>query len=120
MGFFTLVPALPAVLALDSLEKDPSLAGIYNCGYGKGHSVLEVIKTLNSLTTKDIKVKHTARRPGDAASIVASSQKLQEKLGWTPRFNNLREIVNSALLWEKKLVSKTLTPPKNKLESLKL
>ena len=76
---------------------------IFNCGYGKGVSVKEVIKSLNKILGFQISTKIGRRRPGDSIKVVANTAKLHKYLSWKPKFNNLKLILNSSLKWEKKL-----------------
>jgi UDP-glucose 4-epimerase len=74
-----------------------------NCGYGRGASVLEVIEALRRVTGEPLKVKVADRRPGDPAAIFADPSKLREVLKWVPRYDDLDEIVRSALAWERQI-----------------
>jgi UDP-glucose 4-epimerase len=76
---------------------------IFNCGYSKGFSVLEVIDAVKRASGVDFSVKLSPRRPGDPAAIVAGSAKIRNTLGWKPEHDNLDEIVAQALAWEKHL-----------------
>jgi UDP-glucose 4-epimerase len=78
-------------------------SGIFNCGYGKGYSVLEVIKAVEKANGAPFKVDYGARRAGDPAGIVAGATRVRELLGWQPKHNDLDFIVASALNWEKHL-----------------
>lgn len=71
----------------------------YNLGNGNGFSVKEVIDTVEKVTGIEIKREITARRPGDPASLVASSDKIKKELGWKPKFDTLDSIVASAWKW---------------------
>ena len=73
---------------------------IFNCGYGKGYSVLEVIEAVRRVSKKPVAAKLGPRRPGDPAMIVASSDKIRSQLGWQPAHDNLDLIVEHALAWE--------------------
>ncbi len=79
----------------------------FNCGYGFGYSVKEVIKMIKNVSGADFPVIESERRPGDAASLVADSSKLKSKLGWKPQRANLDLICKSAYEWEK-VISKTM------------
>ena len=72
---------------------------IYNLGNGQGFSVREVIDTARRITGRDIPVIEEARRPGDPAVLVASSEKIREELGWTPEHASLDPILASAWEW---------------------
>lgn len=87
------------VAALDYLRSGGK-SEIFNCGYSKGFSVLEVIEAVKRVSGVDFEVRFVARRPGDPAAIVAGSQKIRDELGWQPRHDNLDEIVRHALSWE--------------------
>jgi UDP-glucose 4-epimerase len=82
----------------------PSLT--LNCGYGHGFSVLDVIDTVKRVSGADFKVAYGARRDGDPARIVASSDRARAALGWQPRFDDLATIVAHALDWERELVTR--------------
>jgi UDP-glucose 4-epimerase len=74
-----------------------------NCGYGHGFSVLQVIDTVKRVSGRDFRVDLAAPRPGDPAQIVAKSDRVRERLGWRPQFDDLATIVGHALAWERKL-----------------
>jgi UDP-glucose 4-epimerase len=88
--------------ALDYLRGGGESA-TFNCGYGRGFSVLEVIETVKKVSGVDFKVELADRRPGDPAQIVAASDKARGMLGWTPRYDDLPTIVTHALAWEQEL-----------------
>lgn len=72
-----------------------------NCGYGRGYSVREVIKTVKKVSRVDFPVRVTKRRPGDPASLVADGSVARKNLGWIPEFEDLECIVRHAFDWEK-------------------
>lgn len=76
---------------------------VFNCGYGHGFSVSEVIDMVKRVSGADFEVRISERRPGDPAELVASPDKIRSKLQWRPEFDNLEEIVRHALNWEHKL-----------------
>lgn len=76
-----------------------------NCGYGRGHSVLEIIETVERLTGRKLPVSYQPRRAGDLGSVVADASRIHEVLDWQPRYNDLDSIVGSALAWERKLLA---------------
>jgi UDP-glucose 4-epimerase len=76
---------------------------IFNCGYAKGYSVLQVVDAVRRVSGKDIDARLSPRRPGDPASIVADSAKIREQLGWRPQHADLDRIVQQALAWEEQL-----------------
>jgi UDP-glucose 4-epimerase len=77
-----------------------------NCGYGRGHSVLEVIETVKRVSGVDFEVGLAARRAGDPAHLVAACERIRSTLGWRPRFNDLETIVTHALAWEHRLAQR--------------
>ena len=85
------------ILALESASGGDS--GAYNLGNGTGFSNREVIEAAGRVTGKPIAVREEARRPGDPARLVASSERAKEGLGWTPGFTELEAIVESAWRW---------------------
>lgn len=91
------------LLALDQLMQTGTSA-VYNLGNGEGFSVQQVIDTVRDVTGKPLKIIESERRPGDRARLVADSTKARERLGWKPRYADLREIVRHAWQWEQKVV----------------
>ena len=86
-----------------ALEKQ--LAGqsaVYNIGSGTGHSVRAVIRTCEEVSGKTIRVHEAPRRAGDPPVLVASAEKIQRELGWSPKFPDLRSIVETAYDWHRK------------------
>ena len=74
----------------------------YNLGSGTGHSVLEVIRSVERVSGQTVPMRITDRRPGDPAVLVASSERIRAETGWTPRFTVLDDIVATALAWRRK------------------
>ncbi len=89
------------ILALEYLF-DGGKSEVFNCGYGKGYSVREVIEAVKKVTGKDFTVVETERRPGDPPVLVADSTKIREKLGWEPKYDDLEFIVRTAWDWERR------------------
>ena len=87
---------------------DKNQSNIFNCGYGKGYSVLEVINAANKITNNKIKFEYTNRRAGDAEKLVSNVAKLHKHINWEPKFNNLDFIIQTAINWEKKINEKNL------------
>jgi UDP-glucose 4-epimerase len=80
--------------------RDGGDSDIYNCGYSKGFSVLQVIDAVKRASGADFDVRLTDRRPGDPAAIVAASDKIRVQLGWRPLHDSLDTIAVQALAWE--------------------
>jgi len=87
------------LLALQGLERESKL--IYNIGNGQGFSVRQVIDSVRRVTGREIAVDEHGRRPGDPAVLVASSAKIIRELGWTPKFLELDQIIESAWKWHR-------------------
>jgi UDP-glucose 4-epimerase len=82
-------------------------ANVFNCGYSKGYSVLEVLDAVKRVAGKDMDIRYSPRRPGDPAAIVAASSKIRDQLGWIPEHDDLDRIVAQALSWEAELARRT-------------
>ena len=76
-------------------------SSVFNVGYGTGFSVKEVIECAKKVSGVDFKVENAARRDGDPARLISNADKLKAKTDWTPKHDNLEEIIASALNWEK-------------------
>jgi UDP-glucose 4-epimerase len=85
------------ILALRILDER---GAIYNLGCGgEGYSVQEVIDTAREVTGREITTRIVPRRAGDPAVLIASSEKIKRELGWEPKFQDLRVIIESAWKW---------------------
>jgi UDP-glucose 4-epimerase len=76
---------------------------IFNCGYGHGHSVREVLATVGRVAGRPLPVTPAARRPGDAVEVVAAIDRIRGELAWHPRFDDLDQIIRDALAFERRL-----------------
>ena len=92
------------LLALEFLKTEKQ-SRIFNCGYGIGHSVLDVVAAAKSVSGIDFPVLHAARRAGDPAALIADAGLIHRELGWKPDVPRLDDIVASAWNWEKKLAA---------------
>ncbi len=88
------------ILAVDYLLKGGQ-SDIFNLGNGVGFSVREVIETARKVTGHPIPAKEVARRAGDPAQLIASSEKAKKVLGWNPQHDSLEEIISTAWNWHK-------------------
>jgi UDP-glucose 4-epimerase len=86
------------ILALEALDRG---SVVYNLGNGEGFSVKQVIETAREITGHAIPASIGPRRPGDPATLVASSEKIRRELGWQPRYPSLRQIIASAWAWHR-------------------
>lgn len=78
----------------------------FNCGYGRGASVFQVIDAVRRASGRDFTVEVSGRRPGDPPALVANVERIHAALPWRPRFQNLDTIVAHALVWEKQLAAR--------------
>jgi UDP-glucose 4-epimerase len=83
------------ILALDYLIRG-GVSQKFNVGTGTGHTVLQTIQAVEAVSGKTVPYTVGPRRDGDPPALVASSEKLREKLGWSPKYPDLREIVAHA------------------------
>ena len=93
-----------ATAHLDALHylKEGGYSDVFNCGYGHGYSVREVVAAAKKITSIDFRTAETGRREGDPAVLVADSAKIRGTLGWKPRFDDLDYILKTAWEWEKR------------------
>ncbi len=76
---------------------------VFNCGYGRGYSVREVVNAVKKITGINFVAEDAPRRPGDPPVLVADSSKIIKKLNWKPRHDDLEYIIRTAWEWERKL-----------------
>jgi UDP-glucose 4-epimerase len=89
------------VLGLEYLFKHQE-SQIFNLGNGSGFSVKEVIDTAKQVAGKEIPIAACPRRAGDPASLIGSSTKAREILGWQPEYADLNTIVKHAWNWHQR------------------
>ena len=80
-----------------------SESNLFNCGYGNGFSVLDVINTANKISQNKINYKFSKRRDGDVEKLIAETSKILKYIDWRPKHNDLSEIINSSIKWEEKI-----------------
>ena len=90
------------LLLLDHLQAGGD-SRLYNCGYGHGYSVREIVDAVHRVTGVPFLVEETDRRPGDPAQLVADSSALKRDLGWRPQYDDIDTIVSHAYTWERRL-----------------
>ena len=78
-------------------------SNLFNCGYGNGFSVLDVVNTTNSIYQNKIIHKFSKRRKGDVEKLISDTSKLLKYIKWQPKYNDLKEIINSSIKWEEKI-----------------
>ncbi|MFL0166928.1 UDP-glucose 4-epimerase GalE [Candidatus Clostridium helianthi] len=76
-------------------------SNIFNLGNGIGFSVKEMIDSAKEATSEEIKVVVGERRAGDPARLIASNEKAQKILGWTPKYTDVKAIIKTAWTWHK-------------------
>ncbi len=84
------------ILALRALDQG---SRVYNLGNGQGFTVKEVIEAARDITGHPIPAEIGARRPGDPAILIASSDKIRRELEWKPRYPDVHDIIESAWKW---------------------
>ena len=89
------------IKAIDYLDENES--DIFNCGYGYGYSVKEIVDSVKSTMKCDFRVIKGERREGDPSVLVSDNTKIKEKMKWEPKYNDLGVIIKSAYQWEKNL-----------------
>ena len=78
----------------------------FNCAYGRGYSVREVIETVRRVSGVDFEAEEAPRRPGDPASVTATGERIRAVLGWAPKHDDLEENVRHSLAWERHLMTR--------------
>lgn len=86
------------ILALEAIDQEST---VYNLGNGCGYSVQEVIAMCRTVTGHPIPSIIHDRRPGDPAKLIACSDRIKRELNWTPKFPQLKPIIESAWNWHK-------------------
>lgn len=89
--------------ALGFLDQTDKAFEVFNVGYGKGYSVLEVAKAFESLLGHPLACEIVGRRPGDVAEVVANNEKILKAFAWRPHYDDINLIAKTALAWENKL-----------------
>ncbi len=76
---------------------------IFNCGYGKGYSILQVVDSMNSILKEKIPILYVNRREKDIEVSISNTKKFHKHIQWKPKYNNLKFILRSSYEWEKKI-----------------
>ena len=84
---------------LDRLEES---SVFYNLGTGHGFSVMEVIRSVERVSGREVPFIMADRRGGDPPVLVAAPDRVKAETGWSPEFTNLDAIVESALIWRQR------------------
>jgi UDPglucose--hexose-1-phosphate uridylyltransferase len=86
------------ILAMQKIQAGGH-SGTYNLGSGNGFSVKEIVEMAREVTQHPILAKIADRRPGDPATLIASSEKARQELGWKPQYEDIKIIISSAWKW---------------------
>ena len=86
--------------ALDALMRGHA-TDAYNVGTGRGYSNREIVEAVCRITGINFEIRYVPRRPGDPDELVADSSRLQNELGWRPRYSDLDTIIGSAWQWHR-------------------
>lgn len=98
-----------------ALEKSPAgKHSIFNLGSGEGFSVKEVVEACRKVTGRPILAEIAQRRMGDPATLIASSDKAKQELGWNPQHTDIEEIVSDAWNFTQGLGDRAFAAHKNR------
>jgi UDP-arabinose 4-epimerase len=86
------------ILALQHLTNGTESLKL-NLGTGRGHSVREVIATVEKVSGRKVPAREVGRRAGDPPALVADPAKARQVLGWQPKYAALETIVEHAFRW---------------------
>ncbi|MEX2647606.1 MAG: UDP-glucose 4-epimerase GalE, partial [Alphaproteobacteria bacterium] len=95
-----------AHVAVMALLRRGAASATFNCGYGRGASVRQVLDAVDRAAGGRIERRHAPRRPGDPPALVADPGRLMRAVGWTPRHGDLATIVATAVAGARKLAAK--------------
>jgi UDP-glucose 4-epimerase len=76
-----------------------NISEIFNCGYGKGYSIKEVVKTFEKVSKKKINAINAPPKKGDIITSICNNKKILKKLKWKPKYNNLNSMVRDTVKW---------------------
>ena len=89
------------ILALDALRAGAT-SSVYNCGYGRGLSVRQVVEGVERVIGRPLPVQVGPRRPGDPPTLISDPARIKAALGWKPVHDDLEGIIRSAIDWERR------------------
>ncbi|MFN3990759.1 MAG: UDP-glucose 4-epimerase GalE [Erythrobacter sp.] len=93
------------VLVLEALMADPACSLTFNCGYGRGFSVLEVLDAVERVAGVTLMRRMEPRRAGDPDSLISDPARLKAHIAWQPKYADLDVIIAHALAWERRLAA---------------
>ena len=91
------------VIALEALVSNPKTSHTLNCGYGHGYSVMQVLDAVDRVTNNKLERKMEGRRAGDPDALISDNKAIKATFGWEPKYDDLDQIVQHALAWERRL-----------------
>jgi len=93
---------------LDALKylRDGGESTTLNCGYGHGYSVREVLDAVAQANGAPLNIVDEPRRAGDPPTLIAVAERVRTVLDWSPKYDDLDTIVQTALAWEKKIAAR--------------
>jgi UDP-glucose 4-epimerase len=104
-------------LALHYMETTTGFSA-FNLGSGTGHSVMQCINSISTLTKLPLKTLYLEKRTGDPAQLVADISKAYTILRWKPEHSSLEEIIESAHEFETQNKTTAVLPPHQKERTL--
>jgi UDP-glucose 4-epimerase len=87
--------------------RDHNSSATFNCGYGRGFSVYEVLEAFQRVTGRALPYQVAPRRVGDPPQLIADNAAIRTVLDWRPRYDDIDFIVETALKWEQQLTVKS-------------
>jgi UDP-glucose 4-epimerase len=93
------------VLVLNALMAEPARSLTFNCGYGRGFSVLEVLDAVERVAGVQLTRRMESRRAGDPDSLISDPARLMNHVPWQPKYADLDVIIAHALAWERRLAA---------------
>ncbi len=79
-------------------------SSLFNLGYGKGHSVNQVVYCLEKIAEQPVPHEYVEARAGEAPAVIADVTKVNQELNWSPKYDDLEFMIRSALEWKTKVV----------------
>jgi UDP-glucose-4-epimerase GalE len=70
-----------------------------NLGTGRGFSNREIIRAVEKVTGKKVKVQESPRRAGDAVALYADPSRARQVLGWEAKYKDPEAIIETAWRW---------------------
>ena len=76
-----------------------NISEVFNCGYGKGYSIKEVVKAFEKISNKKINAKSAPPKKGDIVKSICNNKKILKKLRWKPKYDDLNLMVGDTIKW---------------------